>query len=108
MIDKRNFMQLFSSLLMNCILANTACKAKDIKQEEIIVIGAGISGLSAAKTLKTQGYKVKIIEARNRIGGRLWTSNKWQDLPVDLGASWIHGVDNNPITEIANQLKQHY
>lgn len=104
MIDKRKFIKLFSSIFINFNFGNIGCKAKEFKQKEIIVIGAGIAGLSTAKTLKNHGYNVKIIEARNRIGGRLWTSDKWKDLPVDLGASWIHGVDNNPITEIANQL----
>jgi len=44
---------------------------------------------------------VTVLEARNRIGGRIHTSRLWQDLPVDLGASWIHGVERNPVTELA-------
>lgn len=103
-MDKRKFLQFFSSVLMNSIFFNDTPKAANRNQKDIIIIGAGISGLAAAKSLKNQGYNVKIIEARNRIGGRLWTSHKWQDMPIDLGASWIHGVNNNPITEIANNL----
>ena len=42
-----------------------------------------------------------IYEARDRIGGRVWTDRAW-GLPVDLGASWIHGVRRNPLTALAD------
>lgn len=42
-----------------------------------------------------------MLEARERIGGRIWTSRTWADAPVDLGASWIHGVNGNPVTALA-------
>lgn len=68
----------------------------------IIVVGAGLAGLTAARELKRRGADVVVVEARDRIGGRIWTSRVWPDLPMDLGASWIHGVDGNPLTELAN------
>ena len=43
------------------------------KITKIIVVGAGIAGLAAAKKLQEQGFDVQILEARNRIGGRTWT-----------------------------------
>ena len=67
----------------------------------IIVVGAGLSGLTAAKALAANGDNVTVIEARDRIGGRIWTSRLWPDLPMDLGASWIHGVTGNPLTDLA-------
>ncbi|MFD8705474.1 FAD-dependent oxidoreductase [Kitasatospora sp. NPDC059648] len=67
----------------------------------VIVIGAGISGLAAARYLADKGKEVLVLEARDRIGGRIWTSEQWSGTPVDLGASWIHGVDKNPITDLA-------
>lgn len=70
--------------------------------KRVIVIGAGLAGLSAARDLVAAGAEVVVLEARDRIGGRVWTSRKWPDLPMDLGASWIHGVDANPLTELAN------
>lgn len=73
--------------------------------KRILVIGAGLAGLAAAKELKRNGHGVIILEARDRIGGRIWTSQKWPDLPLDLGATWIHGVKGNPITTIADELK---
>lgn len=73
-----------------------------VKGKTIAVIGAGFAGLAAAVSLKAAGAKVIVIEARNRIGGRIWTSRQWADIPTDLGASWIHGVTGNPITALAD------
>jgi monoamine oxidase len=69
-----------------------------------LVIGAGIAGLAAARELKAKGHRVTVVEARNRIGGRLWTDSSL-GVPLDLGASWIHGVTNNPITALADAIK---
>lgn len=67
----------------------------------VVVIGAGASGLAAAQALKAKGANPIVLEARDRIGGRLHTSTLWRDLPMDLGASWIHGLSGNPVTDIA-------
>ena len=70
-----------------------------------LVIGAGIAGLAAASELKRMGHEVVVLEARERIGGRICTSRRWNDAPLDLGATWIHGVEDNPITALANKLQ---
>ncbi|MCU0567989.1 MAG: FAD-dependent oxidoreductase [Oculatellaceae cyanobacterium Prado106] len=70
---------------------------------DVLVIGAGVAGLAAAQVLQSKGYQVRVLEGRDRIGGRLWTNRALQNIPLDLGASWIHGVRNNPLTEIARQ-----
>eukprot|EP00027_Filamoeba_sp_ATCC50430_P014512 CAMPEP_0168573144 /NCGR_PEP_ID=MMETSP0413-20121227/18362_1 /TAXON_ID=136452 /ORGANISM="Filamoeba nolandi, Strain NC-AS-23-1" /LENGTH=489 /DNA_ID=CAMNT_0008606343 /DNA_START=583 /DNA_END=2049 /DNA_ORIENTATION=- len=70
---------------------------------KVIVIGAGMAGLSAALELLSQGVDVIVLEGRNRIGGRITKSNTFE-VPIDLGASWIHGVDGNPLTPIAHSL----
>lgn len=67
------------------------------------MIGAGIAGLSAARELAASGVNVVVVEARDRIGGRIHTSKLWPDLPMDLGASWIHGTKGNPITALAKE-----
>jgi len=68
------------------------------------VIGAGIAGLAAASELRASGFEnVVVLEARDRIGGRIWTANLGGTVPVDLGASWIHGVRGNPIADIARR-----
>jgi monoamine oxidase len=81
---------------------NPSLKESEDKQQ-IIVIGAGIAGITAAKKLQTQGYRVIILEGRDRIGGRIWTDNSL-GVPLDLGAAWIHTVDGNPITPLVQQF----
>lgn len=56
-----------------------------------LVIGAGTAGLAAAHTLHTQGHSVLILEARDRIGGRVYTDRSLSTVPVELGAEFIHG-----------------
>lgn len=70
---------------------------------DVLVLGAGIAGLAAARTLTEKGRNVIILEARNRIGGRMWTDSSLGP-PLDLGASWIHGVNENPITKLAKEF----
>jgi len=71
-------------------------------QYDVIIVGAGISGLSAAQNLIKHHNKILVLEARNRVGGRIWSKHSW-GATIDLGASWIHGVENNPITKIVTQ-----
>ncbi|WP_309667458.1 FAD-dependent oxidoreductase [Tabrizicola sp.] len=70
----------------------------------VIVLGAGMAGLGAARALADGGARVTVIEARGRIGGRTHTSRLWPDLAVDMGASWIHGTKGNPVTALARTL----
>jgi monoamine oxidase len=72
-------------------------------RRRVLIIGAGIAGLGAAHALVERGHEVLVLEARDRVGGRVHTSTIGS-VPVDLGASWIHGVDGNPLTELADRI----
>lgn len=69
----------------------------------VVVVGAGMAGLSAARELQSRGYRVTVVEARQRIGGRTWTDHSL-GAPIDLGASWIEGTRGNPVAALATQF----
>ena len=91
----------FLRLALLCLLAVTP---NVVFAERIIVIGAGVAGLAAARDLQNLGYSVTVFEARDRIGGRVWTDRSLDNVPLDMGASWIHGVTGNPLTALADQV----
>lgn len=77
--------------------------ASEAKPQQVIVIGAGIAGLKAATELRQAGLEVTVLESRGRIGGRLWTHTMDHGVRLDLGASWIHGISDNPIYQLAKE-----
>ncbi|KAH1170235.1 spermine oxidase [Mauremys mutica] len=71
------------------------------RQPRIVVIGAGLAGLSATKSLLENGFTdVTILEASDRIGGRV-QSVKLENATFELGATWIHGSNGNPVYHLA-------
>jgi monoamine oxidase len=58
---------------------------------DTLVIGAGAAGLGAARELRDAGARVTVLEARDRVGGRAWTSYDLAPHPVELGAEFVHG-----------------
>ncbi|XP_062957828.1 spermine oxidase isoform X2 [Cynocephalus volans] len=69
-------------------------------QPRVVVIGAGLAGLAAAKALLEQGFTdVTVLEASSRIGGRVQSVKL--DATFELGATWIHGSQGNPIYHLA-------
>ncbi|XP_075565689.1 spermine oxidase isoform X2 [Pelecanus crispus] len=71
------------------------------RQPRIVIIGAGLAGLSAAKALLESGFTdVTILEATDRIGGRV-QSVKLGHATFELGATWIHGSHGNPVYHLA-------
>jgi monoamine oxidase len=83
--------------------AASAGARSNAKKAQVLVVGAGMAGLAAADALREKGKSVIVLEGRDRVGGRIWTDRSL-GLPVDLGASWIHGVNDNPLSAIAKQL----
>ena len=85
-------------------LSPAFARAKPVEGVKVIVVGAGMSGLSAARSARELGANVSVLEARDRVGGRIWTDRSL-GIPVDLGASWIHGPMLNPITRLADKVQ---
>lgn len=70
---------------------------------DVIVIGAGIAGLAAARKLQELGYSVVVLEASDQIGGRIRTD--WSlGAPFEAGAGWIHRPQGNPVTGLARAI----
>lgn len=68
--------------------------------KKIVIIGAGIAGLAAAKRFADRGINVTVLESQSKAGGRVRTDNSL-GFAFDGGASWIHGPSGNPITNLA-------
>ncbi|MBK5186884.1 MAG: FAD-dependent oxidoreductase, partial [Gemmatimonadaceae bacterium] len=62
------------------------------RKTDIVVVGAGASGLAAARALRERGVRVEVLEARDRIGGRIFTHRDARaPAPIELGAEFMHG-----------------
>ena len=70
-------------------------------EPDVVIVGAGAAGLAAAKTLKTFGKTVTVIEASSRIGGRAVTDFATFGVPFDVGAHWVHNGRRNPYHDYA-------
>mmetsp|Transcript_4110 Transcript_4110/g.6363 ORF Transcript_4110/g.6363 Transcript_4110/m.6363 type:complete len:586 (-) Transcript_4110:237-1994(-) len=83
---------------------------------DVLIVGAGIAGLSAARELIASGFRVRVIEAQSRIGGRVCPvtcsanlipeeeSANFKDIVVECGANWVHNLSSeNPIYNIAER-----
>ena len=96
------------STIVNCKNSSRSSKVLETlllrSTKKILILGAGMAGISCGRALLDRGYlNLTILEANTRIGGRI------HSLPVgsgvlDLGAAWIHGYSNNPLTPYARRL----
>jgi monoamine oxidase len=90
-------------------LALAACKRPavvagspaDDPSTHVIVVGAGMAGLTAAAALQAAGVRVTVLEARDRLGGRTFTEDVG-GATVDLGAQWIEGARGNPVADLCD------
>ena len=89
-------------LIIISLIVGLSKAQNDRRIYDVIIVGAGISGLAAADNLIDSGKDVLILEARDRIGGRIW-SHLWNGVTIEEGANWIHTSDGNPLTEFAEK-----
>lgn len=72
---------------------------------DTIIVGAGVAGLTAARLLSARGRRVVVLEARDRIGGRVHSVREHDpDRVTDLGASWIHGITDSRLHELTSAI----
>lgn len=104
MTTRREFLKQSSLIAAGAVIAPKSISFNIKEKPTVIILGAGLSGLSAGKLLTEKGIEFKILEARNRVGGRVF-SHKFEgdDLVIELGAEWIGG-SHERIIEMCKEL----
>lgn len=101
-LSRRNALKLGIAAAVSGMARNAS--AKELTGKKVIVLGAGISGLAAAKELQSRGAEVTVLEAGDYVGGRIRTDMSL-GAPFEHGAGWIHGPSKkNPIRQLADQV----
>ncbi|KAL2118592.1 hypothetical protein VTJ04DRAFT_8252 [Mycothermus thermophilus] len=75
------------------------------RKPHIGIVGGGFAGLRCADVLLRNGFRVTILEGRNRLGGRVWQERLPNGHLADVGANWIHGTTDNPIMDLVRETK---
>lgn len=102
MLSRRNTLKLG----LAASLAGLASRshARDMAGKTVIVVGAGIAGLAAARYLHVRGADVLVLEAGDYVGGRIRTDMS-MGAPFEYGAGWIHGPSaENPVRQLADEI----
>lgn len=74
------------------------------KPVDVVVVGAGLSGLQAACDVQKAGLSCIVLEARDRVGGKTWTRETKNGKLVDVGAAWINDTNQSKIYELAQRF----
>ena len=95
--DKNNQRRLLLKAGVASMVAPRIVFASTPTNPEVVIIGAGIAGLEAARTLHSKGISFVVVEANNRIGGRVHTNNDIFGVPFDMHAHWMSYPSGNPL-----------
>ncbi|KAK2427779.1 lysine-specific histone demethylase protein [Trifolium repens] len=101
-----NFL-LYNGYINFGVLPSFMSQLPDATEGSVVVIGAGLAGLAAARQLMSYGYKVVVLEGRIRPGGRVYTQKIGKEgnfAAMDLGGSVLTGINANPLAVLARQL----
>lgn len=102
-LTRRNTLKLGIAAFLTSLTGRAT--AREMTGTKVIVVGAGIAGLAAAKQLQFQGAEVVVLEAGDYVGGRIRTDMSL-GAPFEYGAGWLHGPsEKNPIQKLAARVK---
>ncbi|MFN3891763.1 MAG: flavin monoamine oxidase family protein [Beijerinckiaceae bacterium] len=79
-------------------------RSQNVFDVDVVVVGAGAAGIAAGQELRRLRKRALVLEARERVGGRVYTDRTLGD-PWDAGALYIHWSDRNPWTELAKRFR---
>ncbi len=105
-MNRREFIKLSGILGLGLSLSGVAATRNKIEIQtdaagKVIIIGAGVAGLSAGYLLQQQGIEFQILEASSIFGGRMKRTTEFTNFPIPLGAEWVH-VPTEIFEEIIN------
>ncbi len=98
-LNRRSFIA--ASLAMATVGAGRAMA--QTSTPDVVVIGAGAAGMAAARALLSRNLTVTVVEAADRIGGRVHTDHAIFGEPYDIGAHWLHASGNNPFVDYGRE-----
>ena len=100
-MTRRDFLSATAGLAAAPALGTRAWSAPLPREADIVVIGAGAAGISAARRIMAANRKVIVVEASGQVGGRCLTDSATFGVPLDRGARWMHNPETNPMIKLA-------
>ena len=100
-MTRRGFLSASAAFAATPALGARAWAAPLPRDADIVVIGAGATGIAAARRIMAANRRVIVVEAAGQAGGRCLTDTATFEVPFDRGARWMHNPDTNPMIRLA-------